>query len=73
MERLAGFERTQDEYGGDWSIAQYFRAIETADRKLRRELLAQILKYNEEDLDATWAVFQWLREQNESFAFLRED
>ena len=64
VERVAGFERTQDEYGGDWSMAQYFRAIETADRKLRRELLAQILKYNEEDLAATWAVFQWLKEQN---------
>ena len=23
--------------------------------------LAQILKYNEEDLAATWAVFEWLR------------
>jgi len=23
--------------------------------------MAEILKYNEEDLAATWAVFEWLR------------
>jgi len=32
------------------------------DEDLRNELIADILKYNEEDLAATWAVFCWLRE-----------
>jgi len=73
VERLAGFKRTQDEYGGDWSMAKYFQAIETDDRSLREDIMAQVLKYNEEDLDATWAVFQWLKGQNESFTFFRQD
>jgi predicted RecB family nuclease len=28
---------------------------------LRNARMAEILKYNEEDLAATWAVFEWLR------------
>lgn len=27
----------------------------------RNHLMGEILKYNEEDLAATWAVFDWLR------------
>ncbi len=66
VERVAGFKRSQDEYGGDWSMAKYFQAVETQDKSLRKEIFTQILRYNEEDLDATWAVFQWLRGQNEA-------
>ena len=61
VESRAGFKRTMDEYGGAWSIAQYIRAVETEDLDLRNEVMSQILKYNEEDLAATWAVFVWLR------------
>ncbi len=73
VEKLAGFQRTQDEYGGDWAMARYFQAVETANRSLQEEIMAQVLGYNEEDLDATWAVFRWLKEQNESFTFFRQD
>ena len=34
---------------------------ETADETERNARMAEILKYNEEDLAATWAVFGWLR------------
>ncbi len=61
VEKHVGFKRTQDEYGGDWSIAKYIEAVETEDEEERRTIMDQILRYNEEDLKATWAVFEWLR------------
>lgn len=61
VEKHVGFKRTQDEYGGDWSIAKYIEAVETDDEEKRRAIMDEILKYNEEDLKSTWAVFEWLR------------
>jgi predicted RecB family nuclease len=61
VERYVGFKRTQDEYGGSWAMAQFILATETDDEAERSRLMAEILKYNEEDLAATWAVFDWLR------------
>ncbi len=61
LEKHVGFKRSQTVYGGDWSIAKYIEATETANEKLRTELMGQILTYNREDLEATWAVFKWLR------------
>lgn len=61
IEKLAGFNRSMDAFGGDWSIAQYIRAVETEDDKLRSEIVSEIQKYNREDLEATWAVLQWLK------------
>jgi predicted RecB family nuclease len=63
VEKLTGFKRTQDEYGGTWAMAKYIEAVETKDQNIRKEIIDQLLKYNEEDLAATWAVFQWLKEQ----------
>lgn len=60
VEKYVGFKRTQVEYGGDWSIAKYIEAVETEDEAKRKSLMDEILKYNEEDLKATWAVFEWL-------------
>jgi predicted RecB family nuclease len=60
VEKHVGFKRTQDEYGGDWSIAKYIDAVETEDEGERRSLMDEIIKYNEEDLKATWTVFEWL-------------
>lgn len=61
IERLAGFERSMDEFGGEWSMAQYIRAIESRDPALQQQVMERILKYNEEDLAATWAVLAWLK------------
>jgi predicted RecB family nuclease len=58
---IGGFKRTQSTYGGEWSIAQFILATETNDEQLRAQIMEQILKYNDEDLEATWAVFEWLR------------
>jgi predicted RecB family nuclease len=47
--------------GGDWSMAQHIKAVETEDENLRRETMDSIRQYNKEDLEATWAVMEWLR------------
>lgn len=60
VEKYVGFKRTQDEYGGAWSMAKYIEAVETTNESLRAELMDRILVYNREDLAATWAVFLWL-------------
>ena len=62
VERHVGFKRSQTEYGGEWSMAQYIEATETHDESIRQAVMADILKYNEEDLAATWAVLRWLQE-----------
>ena len=62
VEQYVGFRRTQEEFGGQWSIAQYIKATELEDEAERQKVMAEILKYNEEDLAATWAVLCWLRD-----------
>jgi len=42
-------------------MAQFILATETGDQREREQRMGEILKYNEEDLAATWAVFEWLR------------
>jgi len=39
----------------------FIEATETSDESKRKQLMNEILKYNEEDLAATWAVFEWLK------------
>jgi uncharacterized protein len=63
VEKFVGFKRSQDEYGGTWSIAKYIEAVETEDEKKRHSIIEEILKYNEEDLQATWAVFEWIKDK----------
>jgi uncharacterized protein len=68
VEQYVGFKRSQDEYGGTWAMAQFILATETEDEVKRDSLMAEILKYNEEDLAATWAVLEWLRKTNHDLA-----
>ena len=60
IEKYVGFKRTQDEYGGNWAIAKYIEAMETQNAEVRSQLMNDILTYNQEDLEATWAVLKWL-------------
>ena len=55
-------------WGGEWSIAQFILATETSDEQLRAQIMEQILKYNEEDLEETWAVFEWMRGKKPAIA-----
>ena len=61
VEKFAGFKRQLDEGGGQWAMANYIKAVETANENLRRRLMDKIIAYNREDLEGTWAVFEWLR------------
>jgi len=62
IEKYVGFKRSQDDYGGDWSMAKFIEATEMYDESERAEVMGQILTYNQEDLEATWAVMKWLRQ-----------
>jgi predicted RecB family nuclease len=61
IEQYIGFKRSQSEFGGQWAMATFIEAVETSDESKRKQLMDDILKYNEEDLEATWTVFEWLR------------
>ncbi len=61
VEKYIGFQRSQEEYGGDWAMAKYIEATETQDEQQRAALIDEIVAYNREDLEATWAVLKWLR------------
>jgi predicted RecB family nuclease len=64
VEEYVGFKRTQKQYGGSWAMAQFILATETENEGERNQRMGEILKYNEEDLAATWTVFEWLRRKN---------
>jgi predicted RecB family nuclease len=61
IEGFAAFERQLTDAGGEWSMARYIEATETADETLRSSIMDEIQAYNREDLEATWAVMEWLR------------
>ncbi len=62
VEEVSGFSRSKNEIGrGDDSVAGYIEAVETDDEERREELIESLLAYNQQDLEATWAVQQWLR------------
>ncbi len=42
-------------------MAKYIEATETDDESMRGAIMDEILAYNREDLEATWAVMEWLR------------
>jgi predicted RecB family nuclease len=66
VEDYVGFERKEAEYGGAWAMATFIEATETSDEGKRKELMGKIVAYNKEDLEATWAVFEWLRAKMEN-------
>jgi predicted RecB family nuclease len=61
VEKYVGFERRLAGEKGEWAMAQYLDACETDNRAKREEIMSEILEYNREDLEATWAVFEWAR------------
>ena len=63
VEKYIKFERKLEEYGGDWAIAKYIEAVETEDEEKRKEVMDEIVAYNKEDLEATWAVLTWLKQK----------
>jgi predicted RecB family nuclease len=60
IEQYVGYRRKLPEANGQWSMAKFIEATETCDQEKRQELMNEILNYNREDLEATWAVLEWL-------------
>ena len=61
IECYVGFQRTQEIYGGDWSITAWNEALEAGNPEDRDKLLGELAVYNREDLEGMWAVYEWLR------------
>ncbi len=61
IEQHVKYERKLPEGNGQWAMAKFIEATETSDEEKRNELMDEILAYNQEDLEATWAVFRWLQ------------
>jgi predicted RecB family nuclease len=64
IEQIAGYTRKLPEAGGKWSMATYIESVESDDPKRAAALISEIIKYNEEDLDALWAVYCWSFEKS---------
>ncbi|HKI94759.1 MAG TPA: TM0106 family RecB-like putative nuclease [Gemmatimonadales bacterium] len=62
IEKYLGYERSQEEFGGTWAMVKYIEAAESGDPAARQALMREIVKYNREDLEAMWAVVEWLRD-----------
>ena len=60
VEKLAGYRRLLPEAAGDWAMAKYIEATELEDPNERQKVMNEIIRYNQEDLEATWTVLQWL-------------
>ncbi|NMA55075.1 MAG: hypothetical protein GX952_03965 [Firmicutes bacterium] len=60
VEKLAGFQRSQEEFGGLWSIITYDRYINAPTKEQADKILDEILTYNQDDLIASLAVYEWL-------------
>jgi len=62
VEKFAGFTRSQTEFGGDWAMSQFLQATKFGAQEGDDRIIANIKRYNEEDLQATFAVLTWLQQ-----------
>jgi predicted RecB family nuclease len=60
IESFVGFKRTQEEYGGSWSIVRYNEYLEASTRGEADKILNEIKVYNGEDLMATCEIYKWV-------------
>jgi len=64
---LAGFAWRDDDPGGDQSQLWYRQAIDDPDPLVRTALRQRLLDYNEDDVNATQAIRNWLDREGRSF------
>ncbi|KJS68185.1 MAG: hypothetical protein JL50_04510 [Peptococcaceae bacterium BICA1-7] len=64
IEKCIGFKRSQEEYGGLWSIVCYDAYINAKTNEEAQGVLTKILTYNSEDLLATWEIYTWLEKKH---------
>jgi len=60
VEKYVGFERKLAGYHGDTAMARFIEATEMEDGDQRGEVIDEIKRYNQEDLEAMWKVLRWL-------------
>jgi uncharacterized protein len=60
VETLTAFERSQEEYGGLWSLVTYDKYLNAGSPEEAESILQSILTYNREDLLASFATYEWL-------------
>ena len=60
IESFVGFKRTQEEYGGSWSIVRYNNYLETPTKEEADKILDEIKVYNGEDLMSIYEVYKWV-------------
>jgi uncharacterized protein len=61
VEKCAGFERSQADHGGLWSVARYHAYLAASEEAERRAIERELLTYNEEDCVAMREVLAWIR------------
>lgn len=62
IEHYVDFKRTQEEYGGSWSIVRYNQYLQATREDDANRIINEIQTYNREDLLATYSVYKWLEE-----------
>ena len=60
IESFIGYKRKLANRDGSWAIEMYIDALSEISREGRNLLITELLSYNEEDLNGTEAVLQWL-------------
>lgn len=59
VEKIAGFKRSQEEFGGLWSIIMYDRYLNAGSPQEARDIISEIMKYNGEDILASYKIYIW--------------
>jgi len=62
LEKYVGFERSDQDTGGYWSVVNYLKSISTKNQARREEIMSQLLAYNCSDLEAMWHIMVWFQE-----------
>ena len=62
-----GFERTDQDTGGYWSVVNYLKSVNTKNVARRDEIMTQLLAYNASDLEAMWQVLCWFEDLIQDF------
>ena len=60
VEKFAGFSRSQEEFGGLWSIIMYDRYLNATTQDDADLIIKEIKDYNYEDILASYRVYEWL-------------
>jgi predicted RecB family nuclease len=60
IEGFVGFKRSQEQYGGSWSIARYNNYLEATTKDEADIILNEIKTYNGEDLMSVYEVYKWI-------------